>query len=360
MGCRPGIIPKYYDCELRGQEACSVEILFAVLGGLAGLIIVVVIGIALNKRKLLAAFEAAQNESKKLLENARSEADKVVKQALAEAKDEQKKRRTLLDEEARQRRTETQKLEQKIQVREKALDKKLELLERRETEIESTTQQLTAEQNRYKALEAECKADMDRARQTLEKIAQMSKEEAKRELIRSMQDVARKEAQDSIRQIEENARLEAEKRARGVISLAVQRISSEYVNDSSISVVALPSEDMKGRIIGREGRNIRALEQATGVDLIIDDTPEAVILSCFNPFRREIAKITLEKLIGDGRIHPARIEETAKKEWKQNLTKYFKITAKEPLLIPGSLTFILFLRRCSVSFAFVTSISNQS
>lgn len=147
----------------------------------------------------------------------------------------------------------------------------------------------------------------------LEEIASMSQEEAKRNLIQSLEAKARIEAESTIQQIEEEARREGERRAQSTVSLAVQRVSSDYVNDSTVTVVGLPNDEMKGRIIGREGRNIRAIEQATGVDLIIDDTPEAIILSCFNPIRREVAKLSIEKLIADGRIHPARIEETVKK-----------------------------------------------
>src|SRR5690606_4719506 len=141
----------------------------------------------------------------------------------------------------------------------------------------------------------------------------MSAEEAKSELVKSLAEEARKDAAARVRIIEESAREEAEERARSTVSLAVQRIAGEHVNESTVPVVSLPSDEMKGRIIGREGRNIRAIEQATGVDLIIDDTPEAVILSCFNPMRREIAKVAMDRLIADGRIHPARIEETVKR-----------------------------------------------
>ena len=139
----------------------------------------------------------------------------------------------------------------------------------------------------------------------------MTPEEAKRELVKSLESDARKEAQENIQKIEEQAKKDAERLGQSIVSVAVQRLAGEYVNDSTVSVVGLPSDEMKGRIIGREGRNIRAIEQFTGVDLIIDDTPEAVIVSCFNPLRREIAKTTLERLVADGRIHPARIEETA-------------------------------------------------
>jgi ribonuclease Y len=232
---------------------------------------------------------------------------------MAEAKDESRKRRTQFEEESKNRRAEIAKLENKIKQREQTLEKKLEVLDKRETELEALGQKLQREEQSYQRLTLECTETLEHARRTLQNIAKMSADEAKRELIKSLEDEARKEARERLRQIEEQMRQEPEERARSVVSLAVQRVAGEYVSDSTITVVSLPSDDMKGRIIGREGRNIRSIEQATGVDLIIDDTPEAVIISCFNPIRREIAKITLERLIADGRIHPARIDETAKR-----------------------------------------------
>ncbi len=271
------------------------------------------IAYALHKRQVFRAFEAAQGESKTILEEARREADQLVKAAMREAKDEGRKRRQDFEEEAKTRRSEMAKLESKIRAREQNLEKKLSIVEKKEQELDQATERMDEEDKRYKRVIAENEKLLEQNRKTLQNIARLTAEEAKRELMRTMEEIARKEAQERIKKIEEESRAQAEKIAQSMISLSVQRIASEHVNDSTISVVTLPSEDMKGRIIGREGRNIRALEQATGVDLIIDDTPEAVIISCFNPIRREIAKISLERLIGDGRIHPARIDETVKR-----------------------------------------------
>jgi ribonuclease Y len=284
--------------------------LVAVVGVVFGLLVV---GVILHKKQLAAAFKEAEDEAKKIREEARREADNLVKGALKEAKDDARTRRQQFEEEAKNRRAEVQKLEQKIKQREVTLEKKVEVIEKREADIQASEQRLQKEEQSYQKLTLECAETLEHARRTLQNIAKMSPEEAKRELIKTMEDEARREAKEKLRAIEEQARKDAEERARAVVSVAVQRIASEYVSDSTVSVVSLPSDDMKGRIIGREGRNIRAIEQATGVDLIIDDTPEAVIISCFNPIRREIAKITLERLIADGRIHPARIDETAKR-----------------------------------------------
>ena len=284
--------------------------LVAVVGVLLGLFGV---GVFLHKKQLATAFQKAEDEAKQVRDDARREADHIVKQALKDAKDESRGRRQQFEDEAKNRRQEFSKLENKIKQREQQLDKKLEVLDKREAELVTLEQNLAREEQNYQRLNAECTETLEHSRKTLQNIAKMSPEEAKRELIRTLEDEARKDAKERLRQIEDQARKDAEERARSVVSLAVQRVAGEFVSDSTISVVALPSDDMKGRIIGREGRNIRALEQATGVDLIIDDTPEAVILSCFNPIRREIAKTTLGRLIADGRIHPARIEETAKR-----------------------------------------------
>lgn len=282
----------------------------AVAGLATGLLI---FGVFFHRRQLALAFENAQLDSKRILEEARREADQLIKAAVRETKEESRRHRQSFEDEARQRKSEVQKLEQKLKQREEGLEKKISTVERREQELTNQTNQALAEQQRFQRLNAEHEKALERTSKLLEQIANMSPEDAKRELMRNMESEARKEAQEVIRRIEEETKVEAENRARSALSLAVQRISGEFVSDSTVTVVSLPSEDMKGRIIGREGRNIRALEQATGVDLIIDDTPEAVIISCFNPLRREIAKVTLERLIGDGRIHPARIEETAKR-----------------------------------------------
>lgn len=285
----------------------------AVIAFGCALIGVFVVGVLAHKKGLAAAFKKGETEAKQLREDARKEADTIVKQALKEAKDESRARRQQFEDEAKNRRSEMSKLENKIKQREQSVEKKLEIVEKRESELTTLEQRLKKEEESYLKLNVECNETLEHARKTLQNIAKMSPDEAKRELMRSLEEEARKEAKERLRQLEEQMRKDADERARSVVSLAVQRVAGEFVSDATISVVALPSDDMKGRIIGREGRNIRAIEQATGVDLIIDDTPEAVIISCFNPIRREIAKITLERLIGDGRIHPARIDETAKR-----------------------------------------------
>lgn len=287
-----------------------ISVLVAVIGVLIGLL---VLGVTFHKKQLAAAFENARLDSQRTLEEARREADDLVKASIRETKEESRKSRQAFEDESKNRRTEISKLEQKLKSREESLEKKMTTLDTREQELESITKRLQNEEQNYQRLNQESMAMVERSRKTLESIANMSQEEAKRELVKSLELQARKDAQELIRQIEADAKAEGDKRAKAVVSLAVQRIAGEYVSDSTITVVALPSEDLKGRIIGREGRNIRAIEQATGVDLIIDDTPEAVIISCFNPVRREVAKLTIERLIGDGRIHPARIDETVKR-----------------------------------------------
>jgi len=287
----------------------ALAIVLMVVGPAVGLIL----GLLAYKKKMSAFYEKSEVESKAAREEARKEADTILRQAMQEAKDENRKRRQTFEEESKNRRAEVAKLEQKIKAREQSLEKKLEVVEKRETELTSLEKKLQKDEQKYQTLNVECQETLDHARKTLQNIAKMSAEEAKRELIKSLEDDARKEAKEKLRAIEEQTKKDAEERARAVVSLAVQRVAGEYVSDSTITVVSLPSDDMKGRIIGREGRNIRALEIATGVDLIIDDTPEAVIISCFNPIRREIAKISLERLVADGRIHPARIDETAKR-----------------------------------------------
>ncbi len=269
--------------------------------------------LALNKKNFKKTFETAQADSEKILEEAHTEKERILQEANNEAKQEAKNRRLQFEQEAKKRRSELEKLEAKVKTREQTLEKKIALLEKKEQDLERMTVHLNTEEERLKNLMKDCERSLDDNRKTLETIANLSQEEARRELIRSLEVEAKATARETIKKIEEDTRLEGERIARSMVSLAVQRVSSEFVNDSTVTVVSLPSDEMKGRIIGREGRNIRAIEQATGVDLIIDDTPEAIIISCFNPIRREIANIALQRLIADGRIHPARIDETVKK-----------------------------------------------
>lgn len=287
-----------------------VTVALAIAGLAIGLLI---FGFFFHRKQIALAFENAQSDSKRILEEARREADQLIKAAVRDTKEESRRHRQSFEDEARQKRADVQKLEQKLKQREEALDKKISTLDKREKELQNTESKLQSEEQRFQRLNSEHEKAIDRTSKLLEQIASMSAEDAKRELMANMEAEARRESVEIIRQIEEETKVEAANRARSALSLAVQRIAGEFVSDSTVTVVSLPSEDMKGRIIGREGRNIRALEQATGVDLIIDDTPEAVIISCFNPLRREIAKVTLERLIADGRIHPARIDETAKR-----------------------------------------------
>ncbi len=212
-----------------------------------------------------------------------------------------------------EKRQELQNLERRVIQRESHLDKRLELLEMKESEITRKEKTLIQQEKTIQEQEKEVVSILQKQRIQLENISKMTSEEAKQLLIESMESEAKHEAAKRIKRIEEETREVADKKAKEIISLAIQRYAGEYVAEKTVSVVHLPNEEMKGRIIGREGRNIRALEAATGIDLIIDDTPEAVILSGFNPIRREVARIALERLISDGRIHPARIEEIVQK-----------------------------------------------
>ena len=241
-----------------------------------------------------------------MLEDATHKAEEKKKEAVLEAKEEIIRLKSELDKEVRARRNEVSRLERRVNQREEQFDKKLDNLEARE-------EVLNDKYREAERLEAEANEMHKRQQTELERVAGMTADEAKQILIDRIQKDAYHDAAVMVREVEAQAREEADKKARNIVSLAIQKCAADHVAETTVSVVALPNDDMKGRIIGREGRNIRTLETATGVDLIIDDTPEAVIISAFDPVRREIARIALEKLIMDGRIHPARIEEMVEK-----------------------------------------------
>ena len=254
------------------------------------------------EKKLGQTEEFIQNQ----LEEAAHKAEEKKKEAVLEAKEEIIRLKSELDKEVRDRRNEVSRLERRVNQREEQFDKKLDNLEARE-------EALNEKYKEAERLEAQAQEMHDQQKAELERIAGMTADEARQILVDRIQKDAYHDAAVMVREVEAKAKEEADKRARDIVSLAIQKCAADHVAETTVSVVALPNDDMKGRIIGREGRNIRTLETATGVDLIIDDTPEAVIISAFDPVRREVARIALEKLIMDGRIHPARIEEMVEK-----------------------------------------------
>ena len=271
----------------------------------------VAVGFFIRKKIVEGKIKSAEHLSKKIIEEAEKKAELLKKEALIQAKDTLYQSKAELEKESRQKMKELQALERSLIQRETALDKRDEVLTEKEEKLTRRQEELYDKLHHIEEKEKELQEQIHLQRERLESISGMTSEQAKKMLMESLEEEAKHEAAKRIRQIEEAAKMEADKKAKEIISVAIGRFASEYVSEKTVTVVNLPSDEMKGRIIGREGRNIRAIEAATGVDLIVDDTPEAVILSGFNPIRREIARLTLEKLIKDGRIHPARIEEVA-------------------------------------------------
>ena len=261
-----------------------------------------------SHRKKIAEMEigSAEQEAKRIVSDAIKTAEAKKKEAILEGKDEIHRQRAEADKEMNDRRKEIQRQERRIQQKEETLDKKLEHLEQKEEVINTKNRQAEEKLNEAEAVK---KSQFE----MLERISGFSAEQAKDYLLKNLENELIHEKAVKIMEIEQQTRDEADKKAREIISLAIQRCAADHVAEATISVVPLPNDEMKGRIIGREGRNIRAIETATGVDLIIDDTPEAITLSSFEPVRREVARIALERLIADGRIHPARIEEMVEK-----------------------------------------------
>ena len=284
--------------------------IIAVVLCIVGVIIGFKSGVAHIKKIAEAEFGSAEEKAKSIIEDAEKSANAKKRELLLEAKEENQKLRASLDAEIKERRNELSHQERRINQKEENLDKKADNLERKE---QSYNQKLKALESKEQEI-AEIKKEQ---MALIEKISGLTAEEAKAILLKDIENQTRHDAAIMVKEIEQEAKENAEKNAKNIVALSIQKVAADHVAETTVSVVNLPSDEMKGRIIGREGRNIRTLETLTGVDLIIDDTPEAVIVSSFDPIRREVARLALEKLIVDGRIHPARIEETVEKSRKE-------------------------------------------
>lgn len=282
----------------------------AAAAGLVTLVIGFLVGIQYRKHIAEAEIGSAEQEAKKIVEDARKTAETKKKEALLEAKEEIMKAQKESEKEIKERRNEVSRSERRVAAREETLDRKIEQLERKEEVLDSKIKNNTAKAEELEAIKQQ-------QLEKLEELSGLTVEQAKAEIIGQIEEQAKYEAAMKLAEIEENLKEEADEKAKNIISLAISRLASDHVAEATVSVVPLPNDDMKGRIIGREGRNIRTVETLTGVDLIIDDTPEAITVSCFDPVRREVARLALEKLIADGRIHPARIEEMVDKAKKE-------------------------------------------
>ncbi len=286
------------------------HVILPVLGFLIGAGVFFFIGAQYRKRVAEKEIGSAEEEATRIINKAIKAGENKQREMLLEAKDEIHKSRTELEKEAKETRADLLKQERRLQQKEESLDKKLDSYERRKEEL-----------NKKHADADAAKEEIEQIRQqqleTLEKVSGITQEEAKAYLLQQVEDEVRHESAIRVKEIKEQFKEEADQYAREVISIAIQRCAADHAAETTVSVVSLPNDEMKGRIIGREGRNIRTLETITGADLIIDDTPEAITVSCFDPVRREVARLTLEKLIADGRIHPTRIEDMFEKSRRE-------------------------------------------
>lgn len=284
----------------------SIMVLIAVAGG-------ALVGAYVRRRLDESQMGSAQQLATQIIEDGKKEAETIRKEAELQAKDTVLKAKSEWEKEAKELRRELQGQERRLIQREENLDRKDRVLETREKEAQQRERELATQEGAIQQREKKVEQLVEEQMARLEQVSGMTGEEARQHLMETMESQARHDAAKRIKQIEDEARESADKKAKEILSLAIQRYAGDYVAEKTVSVVPLPSDEMKGRIIGREGRNIRAIEAAAGIDLIIDDTPEAVIISGFNPVRREVARLALEKLVTDGRIHPARIEEIVQK-----------------------------------------------
>jgi len=302
----------------------TTDIIIIVTGALIGAVVLAALWRIVYRKRGEAQLEEARKNAERIIDDARKAAEAKLKEADLEAKEKLLQMRSDFDRQAQQRREEMKNSERRLQQKEENLDKKTQQIDARIAEVEKRDRAIADREKGVDKRESELNALIEEQRRKLEQISGLTVEQAKQELIRGIENDAKIEAAQIIKRIETEAVELGNQKARKILGMAMQRMASDYVAENTVSVVDLPSEDMKGRIIGREGRNIRALELATGVDLIVDDTPEAVILSGFDPIRREIARISLERLMQDGRIHPARIEELVEKVRQELDQKLFE------------------------------------
>jgi ribonucrease Y len=284
--------------------------------GIAGLLLGVLFALSIvwvRRKQQRTEIELAENAAARIIEEAKRDAGSIKKEAEIQAKDSLIKEKMDFEKEVRETRREFQTFEKRLVSKEETLDKRVDSVEKRDSDLGRREAALKSREKSIEDKSVECDRQVDEARKQLEQVAGMTREEAKRNLIDQMVEEAKHDSAKRIRVIEEGAKEEAVRKGQKIIALAIERLAGDFVAERSVTVVALPNDELKGKIIGREGRNIRALEAATGIDLIVDDTPETVVISGHNPIRREVARLSLEKLISDGRIHPGRIEEVVRK-----------------------------------------------
>lgn len=322
--CRLEIVRALQQEEVNKMETVVTIIISALLA----LVVGIVVGYLIRKSISEAKISSAEDLAKQIVEEGRRNAESAKREALLEAKDENHRLRQETENELRERQMEVKNQENRLLQREENLDRKSESLDKRELMLERKDESLAEKQQQIEEMESKVEELMNEQQAELERVSGYTTDQAKQIILERVEKEIKHETAIMIKDAENRAKEEADKKAKKVLSLAMQRCAADHVAETTVSVVNLPNDEMKGRIIGREGRNIRALETLTGIDLIIDDTPEAVILSGFDPIRRETARLALEKLVQDGRIHPARIEEMVEKS-RREIDEYIREVGEE-------------------------------